>query len=211
MPDIPGRRWWPAYLDIPEENRPHFSNYTVADFRAHCLEMDIDLVLHRGPDGELEGPAAIWACAAEPGEELAILDQGVMFDRPDDASDLLIVADESGLPATAGILRSLPDGVTGLVIQEVPTASDRRALRTPSGMTVRWVIRAEVEAPDGSIPGRAALAHLHEHTDVDPTGYAFVVGESTLATQGRRHLVRRGMPKGRITFSGFWKHAGTPA
>src|SRR4051794_28382920 len=65
MPDIPGRRWRPACLAIPEADRPHYSNYSVADFRADAMEMDVALVVHRGPNGELEGPAAIWACAAE--------------------------------------------------------------------------------------------------------------------------------------------------
>ncbi|MFE1044102.1 SIP domain-containing protein [Streptomyces sp. NPDC058832] len=37
-------------------------------------------------------------------------------------------------------------------------------------------------------------------------GYAFVVGESTLATEERKHLHRLGLPKERITFSGFWRH-----
>ena len=56
------------------------------------------------------------------------------------------------------------------------------------------------------VPGRAALAELQRYVPVDDRGYAFVVGESTLATEGRRHLHRAGLPKSRITFSGFWKH-----
>ena len=40
---------------------------------------------------------------------------------------------------------------------------------------------------------------------VDPLDYAFVVGESTLATGARRHLRRGGLPAGRICFSGFYK------
>ena len=51
---------------------------------------------------------------------------------------------------------------------------------------------------------------LRTHTEIDPTGYAFVVGEQTLATEGRRHLARTGPPKARITFSGFWKSERRP-
>ena len=52
----------------------------------------------------------------------------------------------------------------------------------------------------------AALQAVQARTGpVDPLDYAFVVGESTLATGARRHLRRGGLPAGRICFSGFYK------
>ncbi|MFF3935144.1 siderophore-interacting protein [Streptomyces phaeofaciens] len=202
LPEFTGSRWWQPYLAIPEDERPHCANYTVADFRPEAAEMDIDFVVHRGPSGELEGRAAIWACRARPGDALAVLDQGLLFDCPADASEVLIAADETGLPATTGILRSLPAGTVGRLIQEVPTSQDRRALHAPAGMTVTWVVRED----RASVPGSAALDELRRLTHADPAGYAFVIGESALATEGRRHLHRAGLPKDRITFSGFWRH-----
>jgi NADPH-dependent ferric siderophore reductase len=71
-----------------------------------------------------------------------------------------------------------------------------------TAMTVTWVVR-DATTP---VPGAAALAELRRHTSVDAAAYAFIVGESNLATKGRRHLHRAGRPKDRITFSGFWKH-----
>jgi NADPH-dependent ferric siderophore reductase len=202
LPEIVGSRWWQPYLDIPEEERPHCANYTVAGFRPEAAEMDIDFVIHRGPTGELEGGAAIWACNARPGDALALLDQGLLFDCPADASEVLVVADETGLPASTGILRSLPRDTVGRVIQEVPTAEDRRELDGPPGVTVTWIVREDSAA----VPGSAALGELLRHRPADAAGYAFVVGESTLAAEGRRHLHRAGLPKDRIFFSGFWKH-----
>ncbi|MFD7708529.1 siderophore-interacting protein [Streptomyces sp. NPDC059786] len=201
LPEISGSTWYKGFLAIPEDVRPHCANYTVADYRRASAELDIDFVVHCGPDGEAEGAAAIWACAVAPGEELALLDQGLLFECPDDASDVLVVADESGLPATCGILRSLPRDTVGRVIQEVPTAADRRELDAPAGVTVTWVVREDTAA----VPGAAALAELRRHVPAGESGYAFVVGESGLATEGRRHLHRAGLPKTRITFSGFWR------
>ncbi|MFD0307194.1 siderophore-interacting protein [Streptomyces sp. NPDC059517] len=201
LPEIAGPVWWKPFLATPEDERAHCANYTVAEFRPDAAELDIDFVVHCGPGGEPEGAAAIWACGVAPGEELALLDQGLLFDCPDDASEVLLVADESGLPATAGILRSLPREAVGRVIQEIPTAGDRRDLDAPAGMSVTWVVRDDPSA----VPGAAALDELRRHVPAGPTGYAFVVGESTLATEGRRHLHRSGLPKSRITFSGFWK------
>ncbi|WP_181160657.1 siderophore-interacting protein [Streptomyces solincola] len=202
LPEFTGDRWWQPYLAIPEAERPHCANYSVAGFRPEAAEMDIDFVVHRGPTGEIEGRAAVWACRARPGDALAVLDQGVLFDCPPDASEVVIVADETGLPATAGILRSLPRDTVGRLIQEVPTAADRRPLDGPPGLAVTWVVRGDHR----SVPGTDALGELLRLTTADRAGYAFVVGESTLATEGRRHLHRLGLPKDRITFSGFWKH-----
>ena len=202
LPEFTGSRWWQPYLDIPEAERPHCANYTVADYRRDAAELDIDFVVHCGPTGEVEGGAAVWACHARPGDALAVLDQGLLFDCPPDASEVLVVAEETGLPAAAGILRSLPRDTVGRLIQEVPTSQDRRALDAPAGVTVTWVVREDTT----SVPGTAALGELLRHTAVDADGYAFVVGESTLATEGRRHLRRAGLPKDRIFFSGFWKH-----
>ncbi|MDG9722929.1 MULTISPECIES: siderophore-interacting protein [unclassified Streptomyces] len=202
LPEFTGSQWYQPYLAIPEDERPHCANYSVADFRQQTAEMDIDFVVHRGPGGDIEGRAAIWACRAAPGDALALLDQGILFDCPQDASEVTIVADETGLPATAGILRSLPDGTVGRLIQEVPTADDRRALNGPAGVAVSWVVRQD----GATVPGVAALRELRRLSSASATGYAFVVGESALATEGRRHLHRLGLPKDRITFSGFWKH-----
>ncbi len=203
MPDLDGKKWWPTFLAIPEDVRPHCANYTVAEFRAESREMDIDFVVHTGADGEPEGRAAIWACAARPGDELAMLDQGCIFDVPEGTSEVVIAAEETGLPGVVGIAAALPRDTVGRIIQEVPTAGDVRDLDVPDGVTVTWIVRAETEH---TVPGRAALAELQRYVPADDRGYAFVVGESTLATEGRRHLHRAGLPKSRITFSGFWKH-----
>lgn len=203
MPDLDGRRWWPSFLAIPEDVRPHCANYTVAAFRPEVGELDVDFVVHCDADGEPEGRAAIWACGARPGDELPMLDQGCIFDCPDDAGEVVVAAEETGLPAVVGIAASLPRDAVGRIIQEVPTAADVRVLDAPVGVTVTWIVRADTEH---DVPGRAALAELQRYVPADDRGYAFVVGESRLATEGRRHLHRAGLPKTRITFSGFWKH-----
>jgi NADPH-dependent ferric siderophore reductase len=222
--------WYAQYLAIPEAERPHCANYTVREFRpAHVgpdgaasrAELDIDFVLHRGGSGELEGGAAIWASAARPGDALGLLDQGVLFNAPDDATEIHLVADETGLPGTEGIVRSLHRASVGSVIQEVPTRADVRPLDAPAGVEVTWVVRDELDprafggdadrvgsgdaGGAGVAPGEGALAALLSRSAADPRAYAYVVGESALATGGRRHLHAAGLPKNRITFSGYWK------
>jgi NADPH-dependent ferric siderophore reductase len=99
----------------------------------------------------------------------------------------------------------------------VPTRADVRPLDAPAGVEVTWVVRDELDArevgagDDGAggggrvAPGEGALAALLSRSAADPRAYAYVVGESALATGGRRHLHAAGLPKNRITFSGYWK------
>ncbi|MFT4124037.1 MAG: siderophore-interacting protein [Microbacteriaceae bacterium] len=209
LPEVAGRSWWKSYLAIPEHSRPHCSNYTVAGFRGArdgaSAELDIDVVLH-WEHGAMAGRVAIWAASARPGDPVALLDQGLLFDPPDDAGEVILVADESGLPAVRGILRSLGGDVVGRAIVEVPDPGDVEELAAPPGVSVRWLPRAGLGTP----PGGAALAALAKAAPPRPDGYAFVVGESALATGGRRLLHRAGLAKGRITFSGFWKDEHVP-
>ena len=203
LPTVRGRSWWAPYLAIPAKERPHYSNYTVADFRVAdgVAEMDIDVVLHADDTGATAGGIAIWATTTTPGTPLAFLDQGRLFDPPADVTAIHVIADESGLPAARGILRSLPADATGTVIIEVPEQGDIVELVAPSGIRVRWIARDG----SGDVPGTAALAEVQKLVP-DATDYAFIVGESALATGGRRALHKAGLPKPRITFSGFWKH-----
>lgn len=207
LPQVRGRVWWQPYLDIPEDRRPHCSNYTVVDVRrrGEHTELDIDVVLHWDEGtGELAGPVASWAASTAPGSELAILDQGPLFDPPADATAVHLAADETGLPGLRGILRDLPEHTRGTAIVEVPHVDDVEDLAAPGGMRVSWVTRT-VEGP-----GAAALARLRAAVvnggAPAPQDYGFVVGEAALATGGRRALRAAGLPAARITFSGFWKH-----
>ena len=73
LPTVNGRQWWKSYLEIPDAQRPHCSNYTVAGYRplGTVGELDIDVVLH-WHEGQLSGVAA-WAVGAQTGERWAIL------------------------------------------------------------------------------------------------------------------------------------------
>ena len=173
------------------------NNYTVRDFRPDTLELDIDVVLHRGPSGQLEGRIAQWAGEVQPGDRAAILDEGLLFNRPVDTRSVLLAGDESALPAIEGILRSLPAEIGGRTVLEVPTPEDVRTLDHGPGMEVQWMARSEVDP--GVLPGAAALAALTAWPVPAADTYAFLVGESGLATGARRHLVR------------VWRRIGSPS
>ncbi len=121
----------------------------------------VDLVLH-GDGGH--GPGGDWAAAVEVGDRVVTLAPrrghffgGIEFE-PGDADRLLLVGDETAVPAVAAILEQLPVTARGAVFLEVPTAADALTLRHPDGVTVRWLPREG--GPRGVTMHAAVLAHL---------------------------------------------------
>lgn len=193
LPQRVDKRGYLKYLMLPKTSRPVIRNYTVREFRPESAELDIDFVVHG-----TEGVAGPWSVSVEPGERIAFIDQGCGW-KPVPADSYLLVADETGLPAIAGVLRDLPRDAVGHAVIEIPDAADAQETGAPEGMTVHWVVRT------GGRPGELALSTA-QSLELAGTPYVFVVGESALATGLRRWAVgERGIPKTHVTFCGYWK------
>jgi NADPH-dependent ferric siderophore reductase len=190
------------YLTLPKATRPVIRTYTVRAYRpvgADGPEIDVDVVLHG--DASDAGPGAAWAETCEVGSEVGLLDEGVTFTPADGLEHVVLVAEESGLPAVAGILASLPAEARGEAIVEVPDEAARQDHTAPGGVEVVWVVRTDHAAR----PGAAALAALQERPVPTEPFYGWTVGEQQLPTAVRRHWVAAGVPKDRITFCGYWR------
>ncbi len=191
------------FMLVPAATRPTLRNYTVRGYRAdgpQGPELDVDFVIHGAAEDGTAGPASTWAQSCVPGSPVAIIDQGVLFAAPA-GRRLILVADETGVPAIAGVLASLPRDARGVAVIEIPDAADRQEIPAPAGVEIRWITRAQPE----DVPGRAALAAAQALPLPEGPHYAWVVGESALATSLRRHWVAAGVPKGDISFCGYWK------
>jgi NADPH-dependent ferric siderophore reductase len=206
LPDSFGLGGYLRYLTLPKGTRPVIRNYTVRAYRAEPAELDVDFVVHG--DAGVAGP---WASDVEPGSplaEVAFIDQGCGWSpRHHDGGpheSVLLVGDESGLPAVAGILRDLPRDAGGHAVIELFDERDRQEVDAPEGVQVHWVTRAP-----GAAPGAAALPAVQGLPALEGRVAAFAVGESAVATGVRRHLVaERGVPKADVTFCGYWKRGG---
>lgn len=185
------------YKRIPETTRPILRNYTVRELRREQRELDIDFVVH----GD-EGPASRFAQTAALGTPVALLDQGEGFATASGTTFHLLASDETGMFGVVNILRDLPRDAQGLALIEIPDAADAQPVDPPEGVEVRWLVRT-----NGQVPGTVALTTLREVALADPaTTNAYLVGEQTLPTEGRRALVAADLPKGNVTFVGFWRH-----
>lgn len=189
-------RGYLKYLPLPKATRPVIRNYTVREFRAEQGELDIDFVVHG-----TEGFAGNWAASLPIGSPVALLDQGCGFTRNAEADRVLLVGEESALPAVLGVLRDLPAHTVGDAIIEIADAADRQPAPSPAGVRQHWIVR-----PDATRPGALALDALKQVATSGEGLQAFMVGEQQLASGGRKHLVNElGVPKSEVKFCGYWR------
>jgi NADPH-dependent ferric siderophore reductase len=212
--------------------------YTIRDVIGTGTDTRIvvDVVLHPGA----HGPGSTWVASAGVGDEVEVLvpRRGEQFGgiewAPADGDRLLLVADETALPAAASILGSLPADAQGTAFVEVPVVADLQDLVAPPGVSITWLPRSG--APVGSRLVEAVGDHLgfapgassREAVDPDlwetPTysssgetltpglapardsHYAWIAGEAGMVTTLRRHLVRDlGWPREQVAFMGYWR------
>jgi NADPH-dependent ferric siderophore reductase len=158
-------------------------------------EVDVDFVLHG------DGPAATWAAAAAPGDVLGVASSAPLGDAP--ASWLLLVGDETALPAIGRILGTAPPDTRGVALVEVAGPEEEQPLPGPAGVEVRWLHRAGAEPGTGTLLADAVAA-------LDPPAggdlFAWVAAESAAVRAVRADLRDRwGLRRSQHHAIGYWR------
>ncbi|MBM9915172.1 MULTISPECIES: siderophore-interacting protein [Stenotrophomonas] len=235
-PDVPsGEDWYARYRALPDDARPPMRTFTIRQLRAEECEVDVDFVLH----GET-GPASRWATHARPGDRVVLLapdadcadsSEGWEWKPPAGVGQVLLVADETALPAVAGILEELAglaDPPRTLALLEIAQAGDAVPLKAPATAELVWLPRGQqahgqrllqaVQARLVAAPAVAEAAELDEidvdaqilweqaDASADGAMYAWVAGEAGAVMAIRRYLVKDcGLDRRAITFMGYWR------
>jgi len=171
VPDFTGadESWFTTWLDRPEEERGHMRTYSVRDVVGEGADtrLVVDIVVHEGATG----PGNAWALAAAPGDRLATMAPrrgheygGIEWQPSEPGRRLLIVGDETAVPAICVILEQLPATARGVAIVEVPYAADVQDVDHPTGLEVVWLPREE--AAHGELLHAAVVAHLGAPVEV---------------------------------------------
>lgn len=146
-----GPDWYSQYRALDEQIRPPMRTYTIRALRAQDAEVDIEFVLH----GDT-GPASRWATRAQPGDGLGMIapvndseaePAGFEWRPPQGMRRLLLVADETAVPAACGILESLQASGQWPQVDaffEVPAVGDAQPLGdeiSQAHVNVQWLNR----------------------------------------------------------------------
>jgi NADPH-dependent ferric siderophore reductase len=189
---------------MPVEDQPVGAYYTLRNWRPEEAELDIWMVLH--DDLNHVGPASSWAARAAVGDPLALWGPRTVFHPPEGTDRLLLLADETGLPAVAGILDWLPEGMPATVLAEVANESDRQELPDRGEVDVTWLHRDDAPAGTTTLLADAVRAM----PDFEGVPYVFGGGETKSMTAVRRHVRdERGLEREAVALIAYWRHRTT--
>ena len=136
--------WYQQWRALPAERRNPLRTYTVRKVRPESEQIDVDFVIH-----DHAGPAGAFAEAARPGDQAIIIGPNAqaggpvagMDFHPGQSRHLLLVGDETAVPAIAAIMDSLIRDHwqgEGVALIEVPAEEDRLPLPELEGIRIIW-------------------------------------------------------------------------
>ncbi|WP_263120826.1 siderophore-interacting protein [Cellulomonas sp. RIT-PI-Y] len=180
-------------IDWPASDTRQGRDYTPTRFDPDAGELDLDFVLHG------DGPAVTWARTAAPGDDLWFAGPKASLVLPDGVDWVLLVGDETALPAIGRFLAERPLGdlpVRAVVSIGHPDARQDLALRP--GDDLRWLVADPLDAD--------ALLSAVRAVDA-PAGspYVWAAAESRVLLPLRRYVSTvLSVPKTRVTITGYW-------
>ena len=171
--------------------------YTISDHRIveGQTQLDLDIALHD------DGIGSDWARSCQPGDRVGLIEPHGLYAAPADVGWQLLVADITGVPAVARILRGLEAGQHAEVVIVLTDPADEIALPSAADVTVTW----QVVAQDTDIAD--ALAEAVTSRDLpDGDRYVWLAGEARASRAVRRHLRRElGWPQSDFYTCGYWQ------
>ncbi len=179
----------------PGQPRPIARTYTPRHFDPVRRELVIDFVRHG------EGVAAQWAEQARIGSTLLIAGPGGGQVFPQELRHLLLLVDESALPAAGTILDHLPAHCFVTLYAEVSDAADQINLSERPSTDVRWLHRLPSRAAPGSL-----LLQTASSLSLPEGAMCWVACEATAMREIRRVLLNeRGLERTLLVTRGYWK------
>ena len=168
--------------------------YSVRRWDPDAGEVTIDIVIHD------DGVATRWAEQAVAGDRITVSAANGRFEPPDDTDWVLVVADQTGLPAACRILESL-SGVRAYALLEAP--DPECVLPVEAAADISWVFHRD---PVASASPLAAAAR--EFSLPAGQGYVWMAGEAACSRDIRRYVRHElGWKPVRFDIVGYWRRA----
>lgn len=185
--------------NYPDDAPPYeIKAYTFRRYDADAGEIDLEVALHDKGHGDF------WGKNAAPGQEVLVAGGwgSYVYDGPMD--HIVLVGDETALPAIGHWIERLEAPTSATVIAEVRDESEHLEFFPVDGVdvTVHWAYRR-----DGRPGANGVLeATVKEHVENRPNTLYWGAGENSTLREIRRHLVNTlGVDRRAIQFGGYWK------
>jgi NADPH-dependent ferric siderophore reductase len=172
--------------------------YTIRGVDRASGELWIDFFQHPVPG--VATPGADFARDAQPGDRIALLGPG--SGGLPDASSILMIGDESSLPAIARIAEEVPEGTAIRGIIEVSDAAEEQELRSAGTVEVTWLHRSGYAADaTGTLRDEATKAVSAANADT----FVWVACEKDDVRALRALLNSRGHDRGLRYAAWYWE------
>jgi NADPH-dependent ferric siderophore reductase len=176
-----------------EAPRPPSRTYTPRRYANGLL--DVEFVLHGA------GLASDWVEAAKVGDPMLLSGPGGGHVFPEGIRHLVLVADDTAMPAAGMIVEALPNDCRVTVLCEVEDKADERALSSRADVTPTWLHRAVANTQPCALLVAAVAALPAEDSDT----HYWIACEAGAMRRMRDGLMQRGIERARLQTRGYWK------
>lgn len=205
---IPGEllvQFQPEYrVEYPEDAPPYeIKAYTIRRYDLEAQEIDIDIALHD------QGHGVVWAQNAMPGQTVLVAGAWGSFVYEGEMDHIVLIGDETALPAISHWIEHLRAPTAATVIAEVLKEQEHLTFSPPPGVDVQvhWVHRRDARAGNNDLLENA----VREHVSLIQNCLYWGAGESTTLRGIRRFLVNElGVHRKAIQLGGYWKREDDP-
>lgn len=185
---------------LPRDQQPRQRTYTVRGFDADRLELAIDFVLH-----DHGGPGTTWAAGVRPGERIVTVGPSPSYRPSPEADPLVLVGDETALPAVAAIAEELPAGTRLHAFIEVADAAERQHIDTAAEVTWTWLYRDGVPAGHSRL-----LVDAFRAADLGPRSHVWAGAEAGIVHELREHChATLGLDRAQVYAVAYWRLAAS--
>ncbi|WP_235735497.1 SIP domain-containing protein [Nocardioides alcanivorans] len=186
----------------PEAGRPTGKDYTPRRWDPEAGEIVLDFVRHS------HGFASTWVAGVHEGDSAWIAGPKESALLPTDVDWMLVVGDETALPAIGRLVEELPNGMRAQVFIEVADPSHQVPLARREGVEVTWLHRGS------AAPGTTDLLEQAVRNAEWWPGevYAWAAGEAITLKPLRAHLKHeRRVPADCLEVTGYWRRSSVQA
>ncbi len=182
------------YPPQPGTPRRAERSYTPRYLDPACDAMTVDFVLHG------EGRATAWAETARAGDTIWTGPTTGGYDVPADLEHLVLIGDETSIPAIGTVLEAIPAGTRTTVVIEVIDEDDEREPSDEITSDPIWLHRGT----DVTTVGCQTL-NLVRSIAVPAGAHWWIAGEREAIKQIRQALTEdRGVEADRISLNAYW-------
>lgn len=191
---VDGIEWTPSEHRVTRDYTPHSVDWRTGSF-------SLDFVLHG------DGPAVSWARQAAPGATVSFVGPKSSQVLPVDATSVVLIGDETALPAVRRFLDERPLTVPAHVVVTGGGEDSLSHLRLRETDSIRF---GRVNEPDGDAIA-ALFDTVYSAEDLGDRPFVWASGEARSLLPLRRRLAGR-VDKSRRSITGYWhiESAETP-